>query len=123
MVLEPGRAKVMTLCAPTSSNSRGSAHSAMRAQKFCAALGDRYPDACTRDRLARDVAAIDRVLPDRQPRARGAPGLDHLGIKPRLPRDPFDKIEHQRVCRVGHRAFSLCQKAKALLRTSSNQLP
>src|ERR1700682_3545181 len=84
-----------TPCAPTSSNSGcslGSAHSAMRAQEFFAALGDRYPDACSRHLLARDVAAIDRVLPDPQPRTRGAPGLDHLGIQPRLPRHPLDKI-------------------------------
>ena len=72
---------------------------------------------------ARDVAAIDRILPDRQPRAGGAPGLDHFGIEPGLPGDPFDEIEHQRVCRVDHRASSFRQKAKAWLRASSSQLP
>ena len=72
--------------------------------------------------LARDIAAIDRILPDRQPRARSSPGLDHLGIKPRLSRDPFDEIEHQRVCRLGHRILPQ-SKASALLAIRRQQQP
>jgi len=50
----------------------GSAGPAMRAQEFRAALGEHHPDAGAGGRLPRDVAAIDRILPDRQSRARGA---------------------------------------------------
>jgi len=67
----------------------------MRAQKLRAALGDGHPHACSSDAFARYKTAVDRVLPDRQARARGAPRLDHLGIQPWLPGDPFDEVEHQ----------------------------
>jgi hypothetical protein len=54
----PARANVM---APSGA-------AAVFAQEFGAALGDRHAYA-TRRRLARDIAAIDGVLPDRQARA------------------------------------------------------
>ena len=38
-------------------------------QQLFAVLRNRNDHPETRDRLARDVAAIDRILPDRQPRA------------------------------------------------------
>jgi hypothetical protein len=41
---------------------------AMRAQKLLAALGHRHPQPLDR-RSARDIAAVDRVLPDGQARA------------------------------------------------------
>src|SRR5213592_3378455 len=80
------------------------ADAAVLAQKFFAVLGDRYPHANSSDGFARDVTAIDRILPDRQSRAGRSPGHNHLGIKPWLPCDPFDEIEQQRVRRVRHRA-------------------
>jgi tetratricopeptide (TPR) repeat protein len=47
-------------------------------------------------RAAGDEAGVHRVLPDRQPRAGGAPGLDDLRVGPRPGRDRGDEIEHQR---------------------------
>jgi hypothetical protein len=44
-----------------------SADATVRAQQSFAVFGDSYPE--TRDRFTRDIAAIDGVLPDRQPRA------------------------------------------------------
>src|SRR5436190_1140913 len=95
---------------------------AMLEQEFFAAFGDCNPYAHSRDWLARDIAAIDGVFPVRQTRARGSPGLDHLGIDSRFARDPFDEIEYQRVCWLSHRISSR-QKAIALLRDSNSQLP
>src|SRR5665213_595448 len=83
-------------------NQTGSNRAAVRAQQFFAALGDRHDDTGSSDYLARDIAAVDRVFPDRQPRTRGAPVRDHFGIKPGLFRDPLHEIEHQGICRLGH---------------------
>src|SRR4051794_40919754 len=47
--------------------------------------------------LARGKAAVHRVLPYRQARARGAPRVDHVAIGPRRATDPFQKVEDQRV--------------------------
>src|SRR5215211_4779940 len=55
------------------------AYAAVRAQEFLAALGDRDPQPF-RGGPPRDIAAIDRVLPDRQPRTRRPPGLNHFRI-------------------------------------------
>src|SRR5947207_14833016 len=65
-----------------------SVDAAVLAQEFLAAFGDGDTQA-VRGRPPRDIAAVDGVFPDRQPRAGGAPGVDHLGVKPRLARDPF----------------------------------
>src|SRR5262245_26204516 len=78
-----------------------SVDAAVLAQELLAAFGDGDTQA-VRCRAPRDIAAVDGVLPDRQPWAGGAPGVDHLGIKPRLARDPFDEVEHQCVCRLTH---------------------
>ena len=45
--------------------------------------------------LAHRKSAVDRVLPHREPWARGSPGLDHVGMGSRLARDPFQQIENQ----------------------------
>jgi hypothetical protein len=99
---------------------------AMRAQKLLATLGHGHPQPLD-GRSARDVAAIDRVLPDRQARARGSPRLDHFGIESRLARDPLDEIEHQCVRRLGHRVLrskgGSTQNAIALVRVNSSQPP
>jgi hypothetical protein len=100
-----------------------SADAAVLAQEFLAIFRDGHEQPEAGNGLALDLAAIDGIFPDGQSRAGRTPGRDHLGIKPRLPGDPFDKIKHQRVCRLRHRAFSFAQKAKALLRTSKSQLP
>src|ERR1700737_2746822 len=99
-----------------------STNATVRAQQLCAAFGDGDDQPKTGDGFALDKTAIDRVLPDRQPRARRAPGRDHLGIKPRLARDPFDEIEHQRICGLSHRISPVkkqrhcCARAKASFR-------
>src|SRR3954452_8772131 len=91
-----------------------SVHAAMLTQEFFAVFGNRHPQSF-HGRPARDITAIDRVFPDRQPRTRAPPGFDYLGVKPRSARDPFDEIEHQGVRRLGHRISSR-QNASALER-------
>src|SRR5665647_1324501 len=59
-----------------------SADAAVRTQKFCAVFGDGYDQPEAGDGFALDIAAIDRILPDRQPWTGRPPGRDHLGIKP-----------------------------------------
>src|SRR3981081_3431489 len=106
-----------------SAEATGSADATVLAQEFFAVFGHFHDQPETGNGFARDVAAIDRILPDRQPRAGRPPGRDNVRIDPRLPCDPFDKIEHQWIRRLGHRAFSCCQKEAAELRASSSQLP
>src|SRR5678816_4005270 len=53
---------------------------AMLAQEALARGGDRDQRALPIDRLAHHEAAIDRILPDGQPRARGAPCVEHIRI-------------------------------------------
>ena len=59
------RANVMTRAGA----AKRSVRPAVFPQEILAAFGDRDAHAEAGDRLARDIAAIDRVFPDRQPRA------------------------------------------------------
>jgi hypothetical protein len=50
----------------------------------------------------RDESAFVRLLPDREPRTRSAPGFHHLGISPLLAGDVLQEIEDQGIHGVGH---------------------
>lgn len=52
--------------------------------------------------LPPDQPLVDGVLPDGEPRARGAPRLHHLGIGARPGRHPFNEIEDQGVDVFAH---------------------
>jgi hypothetical protein len=69
----------------------------MLAQKLASLRSQPDHDLASRRVFARGKTAIHRVFPHRQPRARGAPGVDHVGIRARLAADPFEEIEDERV--------------------------
>src|SRR5262245_54327742 len=52
--------------------------------------------------VALDEAGVGRVLPDREPRAGGAPGVERLGVGSLARADPLEQVERQAVDRVGH---------------------
>ena len=106
----------------TTRESDDACAAAMLAQQFFARFGHGHDQSGARDRLARDIAAVGRILPDRQPRAGCPPGRDHFRVRPRLAGDPFDEIKHQRIRDFRHRPFS-SQKEAAELRVSKSQPP
>jgi hypothetical protein len=66
-VRHPG--ELILVAAITAARLQGSADAAVVAQPFFSVFRGRHDHAKARDDLARDITAIDRILPDRQPRA------------------------------------------------------
>jgi hypothetical protein len=63
--------------------------SSMLAKKIVSGCRQPDHDVAAAARLAHRKSAIDRVLPHRQARAGGSPGIDHVGMRSRRPRNPF----------------------------------
>src|SRR5262249_48995383 len=88
-----------------SHTNRGSSCFALRAMR-----GEEFPSERThRDEasaalqpVALDEASFIRIFPHRKTGTGGAPRVHDLGIRPAPGADPFEKIEDQKVDRVGH---------------------
>jgi hypothetical protein len=59
--------------------------------------GRHHKHARSRGGFGYDEAAVDCLFPNREPRARRAPGVHDLGVGSRLGCHPFDKVKDQRI--------------------------
>src|SRR6185437_15428336 len=82
---------------PAAETLQGSAFPTVGTEPLFAGIGDGGNGSDARNGFAYYKAGIGGVFPDRQPRTGRAPGRHDLRIRPRLARDPFDEVKHQRI--------------------------
>src|SRR3954447_406286 len=75
----------------------------MRAQVLRPGGRHRDEGAALRAAMPPDEPAVGRVLPHRQPRARGPPRIQHLRVRPWIGAQPLEEVQHEAVEAAGPR--------------------